>query len=410
MVLLASVAVVLAFLLVARRQSDHYRAAAGVALLGHLLLAVVVLPYLPYDWDVDVFHEVAVSILQGAETSPLSPLDAFGTFQAVVYASFGSDPTTLAIVNGFLAILIPIPACYVAQRLYDPLGSTNGLLVVALYLPLPFLFSSLPMRDALSTLLALTLLALLVRVVAERRHWWSLAIPPLWGMLFLLREELALLVVLGAAGAAFVDGLRWTTDWNLTLASLSLGAVPIGVTGFGLFALLFPIEALNARLAYRASGGATYLGSMQYESWLDVLLAAPIRAIYFQFAPFPLHVDSAFDLVSAASLPILIVLATSAYLSLRTVDADLAVAFPLLIVYVGGIVGYGLIDSNFGTTIRHRTVFVLLLAIFSAPVLESWYDSLLQRVEEASRQPRETGEQQSEAEKLHPGSEVGAKH
>lgn len=410
MVVLASLTVVLAFLVVASTRSSLYRYAGGVALAGHLLLAVVVLPYLPYEWDVDRFHEVAVGILHGADANPLSTLDAFGTFQAVVYTAFGADPTTLAVVNGLVAVLTPIPVCYLALRLYDPLESANGLLLVVLFLPLPFLFGSLPMRDALSTLLALTTLAVLAGVVAERRYWWSLSIPPLWGMVFLLREELALLLALGVAGAAFVEVLRHSTDRTVTLTSLGVAAVPIGVAGFGLFTALFPIEALNARLQYRATGGATYLGFMEYESWLDVLLAAPIRAVYFQFAPFPLHVDSAFDLVAVSSLPILIVLATTAYLSLRSVDADLAVAFPLLIVYVGGIVGYGLIDANFGTTVRHRTVFVLLLATFSAPILESWYDSLTRWVNEASRQPGQTDEQQREAEELHPGAEARPEH
>ncbi|QLH81402.1 glycosyltransferase family 39 protein [Halosimplex pelagicum] len=400
MVALAVVAVALAFALVARRRSRTYRLAAGLALAAHLVFALVVLPLLPYTWDIGTFHEIATGLLEGAEAGPLSSLDAFGTVQALVYASFGADPTTMAVVNGLVAVLTPLPACYLARRLYDPLESTDGLLLALLFLPFPFLFASLPMRDALSTLLALTLLAVCVRAVADRRHRWALAAPPLWGMVFLLREELAFLVLLGAAGSLLVAALRRVTDRQITLASLALAGLPVAVAGFALFTRLFPVDALNSRLQYRIMGGAAYLGFERYGSWLDVLLAAPVRAIYFQFAPFPLHVDSAFDLLAVLSLPLLVVLATAAYLTLRRVEHDPVVTLPLLVVYLGGIVGYGLIDSNFGTTIRHRSFFVFLLAVFAAPALESWWRSLRVRVEKPLRQGRDRDEHQRETEEL----------
>lgn len=410
MVVAATVAVVVLFALVARHRSRLYRYAGGIALAGHLLLAVVVLPVLPYDWDIDLFHTTAVSILNGAETNPLSTLDAFGTVQALVYAAFGADPTVLAVFNGLLAVLIPLPMCYVARRLYEPLESTDGLLLVLLFFPFPFLFNTLPMRDALSTLLAVTLLAVCVRAIADRQRWWALTAPPLWGMVFLLREELALLVLLGAGGALLVATVREVTGREVSLRSLVLAAIPVGVCGFALFAALFPVDALNSRLEYRAVGGGAYLEFMRYDSWLDVVLAAPVRAIYFQFAPFPLHVDSAFDLVAVLSLPPLIALVVTAYSSLRAVETDSIVEVLLLVVYVGGIVGYGLIDSNYGTTIRHRSVFVFLLAVFGAPVLESWYRSLRRRLDDAFDQHRETDEQQREAQELDAGPEVRAEH
>jgi len=218
----------------------------------------------------------------------------------------------------------------------------------------------------------------------------------------LLREELALLILLGVVGALLVAAVRRVVDEDVSLCSLALSSVPVGICGFALFAVLFPVDALNARLQYRAMGGAAYLEFMRYESWLDVLLAAPVRAIYFQFAPFPLHVTSTFDLVAILSLPLLIALAVTAYRSIQAVETDSLVEILLGIVYVGGIVGYGLIDSNFGTTIRHRSVFVFLLAVFSAPILESWYRSLRQRVDKAIYQRRKTDENSAKLRNLTP--------
>jgi hypothetical protein len=256
-------------------------------------------------------------------------------------------------------------------------------LLTILFLPLPFLFISIPMRDAVSTLTVLTLIALLVKAVDEYSYWSALASLPLWGMLFLLREELAFLVLLGATGAIFVHVFATQTSYKPSFMALLTITVPVGSTGFLLFSRLFPVDALDARLQYRSTGGAAYLDFMEYETWSDVLIAAPVRAVYFQFAPFPFHINSLFDGLAFLSFPVIALLVVAAYLSFRNTETNSVVAIFLLLVYLGGVIGYGLIDSNFGTTIRHRMVFVFLLGVFSAPVLESWLQSLLRQLDDS---------------------------
>jgi hypothetical protein len=409
MVLLAVAAVAAAFALLSRRYATLYRWAGGVALAGHVALAFLV-PLLPYSWDIALFHEVALGVLDGERTGPFSQLGAFGTFQAVVYAAFGADPRTLSVVNGLLAVVTPLPLCHLARRLYPSLESTDGLLLAALYVPLPFLFATLPMRDALSTLIAVTLLAAVVSAVADHDARSAVALPPLWGLLFLLRVELAALLLVAAAAAVGVAVVTRVADESVSLVSLWPLAAAVGAAGFVLFARLFPVAALNESLQYRAAGGAAYLDFMAYESWLDVLLAAPVRAIYFQFAPFPLHVDSVFDAFALVSLPLLVVLVTLSYRSLRTLDVDRVVAATLLVFYAGGVVGYGLMDANFGTTIRHRGVFVFVLCVFAAPVLEDWVRSVRGRLDGAGRQRGDDGEHQQKTEELDPGVEVRPEH
>jgi len=399
MAALAAVVAFAFFALLARGRSRLYRYAGGLALAGHILFALVVLPVLPYSWDIGIFHDVALGILAGGETAPFSPLDAFGTVQALLYAVFGPDPAVLSVFNGLLAVLMALPASYLAGRLYDT-ASTDGVVLAVLFLPFPFLFHSLPMRDALAALLALTTLAVCVRVLVDRQYPWAATLPPLWAMVALLREELAVLILLGFAGAALAAGLARVAGREPTLSSLALATIPVGLCGFALFASLFPVGALNERLQYRTFGGAAYLEFMRYESWLDVALAAPVRAIYFQYAPFPLHVDSAFDLAAALFTPVLVVLTVTAALSLRSADTDPLVELLLLVVYGGGVVGYGLVDANFGTTIRHRAVFVFLLVVFSTPVVESRYRSLRRRLDDALDQRGDGDGEQGKAEKL----------
>lgn len=397
--LVALCSVVLLYAALARSRSRLYRRAAGVALAGHIFVAVVVLPAIPYDWDIALFHANALRILGGGATDAFSAVDAFATVQALVYAAFEPDTTALAIVNGLFAVLTPLPLCALAKHLYPDRNGTHGLLLLGLFCPLPFLFSSLPMRDALSTLLAVTVLAVIVHAATERDPFVALLAPPLGGALFLLREELALLALLAGGAAGLVVAAERVAGIRSLRALLPL-AVPVGLVGVALFALVFPVGALNARLHYRAMGSAAYLNQMAYHTWLDVLLAAPIRAIYFQFAPFPLHVGSAFDLLAAASLPLVIALAAAAYWCLKDHETDPAAALGLLVFYGGGIVGYGLIDANFGTTVRHRTIFVFVLGVFAAPALELWYESGRARVEAALDDQRDERGDDEEAEKL----------
>jgi hypothetical protein len=124
-------------------------------------------------------------------------------------------------------------------------------------------------------------------------------------------------------------------------------------------------------------GGGAYLEGFTYETWVDIVLAAPARALYFQYAPFPLHVTSAFDFVTVLMLPVLVVFTVGAYRSARECERDIAVLILLLATYVLGVVGYGLIDSNFGTTVRHRIPFTFILCILAAPTLERWTNLLL---------------------------------
>jgi hypothetical protein len=141
----------------------------------------------------------------------------------------------------------------------------------------------------------------------------------------------------------------------------------------GLFAeLLYSFENVNTELAHRARGGAVYLDGMQYTSWFDFLLALPARAIYFQFAPFPLHIESIYHLLAFTVTPIVIVLFISAARSLYECEYDETVAILLVVVYLAGIAGYGAINSNFGTNVRHRIPFEFLLIIMAAPVIQRW--------------------------------------
>ncbi|WP_137703458.1 hypothetical protein [Halorubrum sp. CGM4_25_10-8A] len=378
-----------------------YRFAALLAFCGHTFVAVFILPRLPYVWDIGQYHNVAISLISGELVSASSTVTTYGTFQGLLYVFFPAEPVTAAVFNGLFAVLVYIPVAYLYRSLYPWMSEHNyGVMALILYLPLPFLFFSLPMRDALSAFSFLSFLALGVYAFRERDVAMGLTMVPLWAMVFLLRPELGLVGLLGFGAAGSVDLIR-TLKLELSIPSLAVVLGGLGALGFGLFAeVLYSFERVNAELAYRAQGGAVYLDGMQYSSWFDFLLAAPGRALYFVFTPFPLHVESVFHLLAFTAVPIVIVLFVGAVRSLYECEFDETVAVLLIVVFLAGSAGYGAINSNFGTGVRHRMTFEFILVVVAAPVIARWELLVREWLGVVPRHGNEYDEQQREAQEL----------
>jgi len=399
MVIAAATFSILAFLLIARLVDDEVFLKLGlIALLGHLIVAIAVIPNLPYVWDFGQFDRAAQKVASGEFPSG-STVASFAAIHGLTYALFGHDLVNMSVISGLLAVLVPLPIRYITRSLYGKV-SLNGVTAVVLFLPLPFLMLSLPMRDSVSVFLFFSLIALTLRSLAEARVLIGFLAVPLWGMLYLIRPELALvslLAVLAAIGVAVIQRI----DLDLSFRSVSAILATLGAIGFGLFAeLLYSFERVNAELSYRATGGAVYLEGMQYNSWFDFLVAVPARAIYFQFTPFPLHIESVFHMLTFSGTVIAIILFVSAVRSLYYRDHDATTAVLLVAVYLAGVAGYGAINSNFGTGVRHRVIFDFILVIAAAPVIARWELLVREWLGVVPRHSGEHDEQQREAQEL----------
>ncbi|WP_144924313.1 hypothetical protein [Halorubrum salsamenti] len=399
MVLAATGFSFLVFVYIAQLVDDKMYLRLGlVALLGHVIVAVVVIPIIPYTWDFGQFDQAAQLVATGSLPDG-STVASFAAVQGIVYAIFGHDPTNIAIISGLLAVLLPIPIRYITTSLYGRIR-LDGVTTMILFLPLSFLMLSLPMRDSTSVFLFFSLLAITVKSISETRALVGIFVFPVWGMLYLVRPELALVSLLAVLAAVSVTVIQ-LSDIDLSLRSIFVILVPIGAAGFGLFAeLLYSFERVNAELSYRATGGAVYLDGMEYSSWFDFLLAAPARAIYFQFTPFPLHVESVFHGLTLVGTVITIVIFIGAVRSLYSRDFATTTAILLGVVYFAGTAGYGAINSNFGTGVRHRIIFDFILVIAAAPVIARWELLVREWLGVVPRHRGEHDEQQREAQKL----------
>jgi len=206
--------------------------------------------------------------------------------------------------------------------------------------------------------------------------------------------------LLGFGAAGSVDLIR-TLQLELSIPSLAIVLGGLAALGFGLFAeIMYSFERVNVELALRAQGGAVYLKGMQYSSWFDFLIAAPGRAVYFLFTPFPLHVETTFHLLAFTAVPIVIVLFIAAVRSLHQCEFNESVAVLLVVVFLAGTAGYGAINSNFGTGVRHRVTFEFILIIVAAPVIARWELLVREWLGVVPSHRREHDEQQCEAQEL----------
>jgi len=361
--------------LVLRSVGDRrYAVGASVAFVGHLLVTAAALRYLPYGWDVRVYHETALRLLAGEQAGGSYSTVAFGRVVASLYTLFGSEVFVVAVFNALLAVLIPLPVAVVARSLYPSVRGATGVRTVVLFLPGAFLFLGLPMRDTLALALFAAALAVLAYAFADDIRY-LLASAPFVAALVQIRGELAGLVAAGGALALAVYLIERYADRPVSVPQLVTATGAVGLAGFIPFSTRYDMSTLNRQVQIRGTGGAAYLTPFEYDSWFDVFLAAPIRAVYFQFAPFPLHVTGLFDAVALAELPLLIAVTAAAARSLWAREWSRPVGALLGVAYAGGVVGYGLVDANFGTTVRHRVPFVVLLVVFAAPVVELWWRS-----------------------------------
>lgn len=380
----------------------------SIALLTHLIVGLVIIPELPYGWDIPNFHDAAIVLLEGEFSERSSTVVAFGAFQAVLYYVFEPRVEVVTVFNSLFAVLLPIPACYLGTKLYPTaVRSTRGLLALILFLPTPFFFMTLPMRDGFSVFIGFLILALVVYAYDSMEVWPVVLSLPAGGMLFLVRPELALIIAAGCASGAVVFALNTILGRQLSLWTLSIAIAPVGLLGLVVASRIFPFDRLAAEATWRAQGGAAYLEWMEYDSVVDMLLMAPTRAIFFQYAPFPLQVDTLFHALPLVTLPVIILCTIGAYRSFTICRLDTTVATTLLVVYFGGVVGYGIVTSNFGTGVRHRLMFTYLLLVFAAPVIERWEQSLAKRLGIGEEDDSDDYEQDEKTQELERGVDVG---
>lgn len=149
------------------------------------------------------------------------------------------------------------------------------------------------------------------------------------------------------------------------------------VTGAGLekvgnLGKLIEPEYLGARHETQARDRAAYLTDLTISSPADLVYAAPAKAVYFLFAPFPWQVSEAIDFVGMIDGLCYLGLVGTGFFGLRQIrrkhGRDVYWGVILLLIVAVGVFAMG--TGNYGTALRHRAKLVFLFLILASPVIQ----------------------------------------
>lgn len=192
---------------------------------------------------------------------------------------------------------------------------------------------------------------------------------------FALRKENLLLI---AAMVGFVSLVK-SRDKPYYLTVLAILALQFlaffalnfeGFTGHG--TTLSP-AALDSFAFGRAHGDAVYLFGLHYETWVDVLLYAPTKVVYFLYTPFPWHVQGITELFVGMSALALLTATLFVRRGIAMLQDEPYYLGLILTYFLTGVVTYSIIEMNYGAAVRRRIQFVpilLLLAVIGLSNVE----------------------------------------
>ena len=134
---------------------------------------------------------------------------------------------------------------------------------------------------------------------------------------------------------------------------------------------VFTPAGLDEYAHRRAHGGSAYLTDLHYRSWLDIILYAPVKIVYFLFSPLPWQVNSPTEFfagVSGWGLFVTTLLSGRGFALLRNHPEKRVV---LTAYAISGITAYSIIEMNAGAAFRRRIQFVPIILILAVVGLSS---------------------------------------
>jgi hypothetical protein len=290
---------------------------------------------------------------------------------SVLYALFGRSALMIQSINVLLGTLIVLNTWRLAKQLGGSEQACRQVAWTVALFPSMIFFSSVLLREVAVTY-PLTLAALyLARWYTERRP--QLMIGAFAALLASMAFHSGGLAVLLFAGLWLVGAwlrevvtLRFR-NFGRSTAALILGVIVVALvlsSGFGMqkFSGLETgdVVTLGERQDGFSHGRAAYLGDLRADSPMDLVWQAPIRMVYFLFAPFPWMLSEVSDLFGVVDSALFFFLVARVVRRRKTV-ASVPSAMMILGVFAAMAVVFALGVSNYGTALRHRNKMLPLL-------------------------------------------------
>ncbi|PUU91029.1 hypothetical protein [Halanaerobium sp.] len=347
-----------------------------------LRMIFIILDYsfelLPYGWDTGQFQSTALLIKNNLynfrnlfyNISESTSVKSYSLFVSFIYTIFGSYEINIRIINALLGVLI-------AREVYDISIYTDFNKEMALkaaflsvFWPSFIIFTSINMRDALIIFLTLNLIKQFFKFKEHIILNKLIFLLDFIFIFYLRKQNLPLFIFI------FIVYFIWKKVKNSALIYKIISILGLAFSFFGVLYLLeaniFPLlsfDYIAREMEYRTSGGAAYLDWISYNNIFDMIIYLPIRSLYFLFAPFIWDISSNIFIIFAfleSTMLIGIILYTLRNFVIS--DKIYNKRILLLLIFLAiGVLGYAVVTANFGTAIRHKMTFMILIFILISP-------------------------------------------
>ena len=293
----------------------------------------------------------------------------------VFHFILGESDIALVVLNMFAGVWTTLLTFYLTREFLAVRAAKLTALLTGFF-PSLVLWSILNIRDALATLMIVTLVLYGVRLSKKFRisHVWIFAAAMVG--LGLLRDYMAFLVVAGLAIGSFAALRPDRIFGTMALGTVVALAFTYFADQVGLFSTLRPDSALETaqllRLGLQAQATSAFGVGAETETIGGALRYLPLGVSYLLFAPFPWAIESSLQLTAMPETllwyPLFLLALQGLRISLRGRVTNVLIVLSVLVIVVSS---YGLVEGNFGTAYRHRAQIMPLFFVFTGVGL-SW--------------------------------------
>ncbi len=345
-----------------------------------------------YSYKLDDYSGVANLILKNYRNNiPLNygiphseGVQAYSTFVGFFYYLFENHEIIMRLVNAFLTVLMTARVYQITMQLFSDRRQALLACVLTSFYPSIILFSCLNLRDPIVLYLSYEMI---YQFFKAHQHKF-LTIHTIWVFLIYwiigqIRPQNFYLFALIFFVYFFMIFLKREGHRNLKIILLILLSGILIILGiifqdFLRFFIEYPLHTMQKRV----EGGSAYLVGMKYTTVFDIFLYAPIRFIYFTFGPLIWDVRGANMLISfveAIGIMAIFYWAVKYFLTIRE-QSNFNYQLFLLIFGLIGLTANAIVDSNYGTAIRHRIVYVIPFIIFASAYLVKFQQNFKRQI------------------------------
>jgi hypothetical protein len=370
-----------------RNYDNRFKLVIFISACIRFLLIIVdesFITILPVQTDSILFNSAAHQILENYKShlpifyqvEPVTNVRSYGLFISFIYKLFGEYLILARLVNAILGILVAILVYKICIKLFNDKKAAFISMTLALFWPSILVFNSYALRDTLISFLTFLMIYKLVLISFKEQITNNLVdILLIFIIMFFFRSQNVFLYF--GIFSIYIVVLLYRA--NIQVISKIITLLILGLFALFIFYKLSPLIIEVVTYPFRAhplriEGGSAYLQNMIYNNYWDIIKYLPIRFIYFTFGPFLWTIHGLFQLLSAIEglfIFICFIFLMKHFFKKNNDSLNNIQVFLFLFCMVG-LFANSMIDSNFGTAIRHRIDYIIIFFIFAGIYLKNF--------------------------------------